>query len=181
MNNLSITKFTKDDIKSVYTVFELSIADAFHKEGIEDCEEDIIIQVEEKKKLINSLLDNKESGLYFLVAKVDDNVIGTISFGPCGDAIKNSTNNELNSIGELGSLYILPDYQDKGVGTALINSMIKYIHGLGIKEFCLDSGYSGAQKRWTRKFGKPYKIAKDYWGEEADNMVWLCRVSDYLK
>lgn len=125
MNNLSITKFTKDDIKSVYTVFELSIADDFHKEGIEDCED--------------------------------------------------------NSVGELGSLYILPDYQDKGVGTALINSMIKYIHGLGIKEFCLDSGYSGAQKRWTRKFGKPYKIAKDYWGEEADNMVWLCRVSDYLK
>lgn len=51
---------------------------------------------------------------------------------------------------------------------------------LGIEEFCFDSGYRNAQKRWLKKFGKPYKIAKDYWGEDGDNMIWLCKVKDYI-
>ena len=181
INNLSITKPTKNDIKSAYTVFEVSITDTFEKDGAGDYKEEILSEIEYKKNILSSSVNNPNSEFYFLVAKVKDNVIGTISFGPCGEAIKKSTNNELNSIWELGSLYILPDYQDKGVGSALINSMMNYINELGFKEFCLDSGFKLAQKRWIRKFGKPYIIAKDYWGEDADNMVWLCKVSDYLR
>lgn len=181
INNLSIERLTKDDIKSAYTVFEVSITDAFQKEGIGDFKEDILREIQHKKNLLNSALDNPDSKIYFLVAKVADKVIGTISFGPCGNDIKNSTNGELDSIGELGSLYILPDYQNKGVGSELINSMINHLNKLGIEEFCLDSGYSRAQERWIKKFSKPYIIAKDYWGEDADNMVWLCKVRDYIK
>lgn len=180
INNLSIITPTKEDIKLAYDVFEVSITDAFKREGPDFLEEDIIRQIEEKKKLINSLLDNKKLGVYFLVAKINRKVIGTISFGPCGKDIRKCTNNELKSIGELGSLYILPSYQGKGVGSALINSMIKYLNELGIEEFCFDSGYRNAQKRWLKKFGKPYKIEKDYWGEDGDNMIWLCKVKDYI-
>lgn len=180
INNLTIIRPTKDDIESAYTTFEVSIADAFEKEEIEDSKEDILREIQHKKNLLNSSLNDPDSKVHFLVAKVENKVIGIVSFGPCGKDIKNCTNNEFDSIGELGSLYILPDYQDKGVGSKLINSMLKYLNKLGIEEFCFDSGYSRAQKRWIKKFGKPYIIAKDYWGEDGDNMIWLCKVKDYI-
>ena len=121
---------------------------------------------------------NPDSEVHFLVAKIDNRVIGTISFGPCGSDIKKCTNNELDAIGELGSLCVLPDFQGKGVGSALIHAMIKYLAELGVRYFCLDSGYQQAQRKWLRKFGEPYRIAKDYWGKGLDHMVWLYRVVD---
>ena len=181
INNLTIIIPTKDDLKSTYNVFEESITDAFEKEGLGHLKEDILNEIEYKKHLINSSVDSIDSDIYFFVAKIDDNVIGTISFGTCGNDIKKCTNNQLDTIGELGSLYVLPDYQCKGVGSALIYTMIEYLHKLEIKQFCLDSGYRGAQKRWLRKFGEPYKVVKDYWGENNDHMIWLCEVINHIR
>lgn len=181
MKDLLIVKPTKKDIESAYHVFEVTIADAFEKEGLGYLKEDILREIECKKNLITYSLENPDSNIYFLVAKIYDNVIGTISFGPCGNDIKKCTNNQLDTIGELGSLYVLPHFQGKGVGSVLIHSMVKYLHVLGIEQFCLDSGYKHAQKKWLRKFGEPYKIVKDYWGKDFDHMVWLCNVIDYVK
>ena len=181
MNGILIVKPTKKDIKSAYSVFEITITDAFEKEGLGYLKEDILKEIEYKKNLFTYSLENPDSNIYFLVAKIDDKVIGTISFGPCGSDIKKCTNNQLDGVGELGSLYVLPNFQDKGVGSALIYSMIKYLHELGVKQFCLDSGYKHAQRKWLRKFGEPYIIEKDYWGKDFDHMVWLCNVDDYIK
>lgn len=180
IKDLLILKPTKEDLTPAYYVFEASIKDAFEKEGIGDLKEDILYEIEDKKSLLKNSVENKDSGIYFLVAKSGDKVIGTISFGPCGSEIKKCTNNQLDTIGELGSLYILPEYQGKGIGSVLIHSMLKFVYSLGIKEFCLDSGYKRAQEKWIRKFGEPYKIAKDYWGKDSDHMVWLCNVIDYV-
>jgi len=62
------------------------------------------------------------------------------------------------------------------VGSALINAMVAHLYKQGLDQFCLDSGYKRAQKRWLRKFGEPYKVVKDYWGPDIDNMIWLCKV-----
>lgn len=180
INDLSIVKPTKDDIKLVQYVFESSITDAFDKEGLGHMKKEILREIEFKKELITLTVENLASEVDFLVAKISNDVIGTISFGPCGSDIKKCTNNELDTIKELGSLYVLPNFQGKGVGSALIHSMIKYISELGIDQFCLDSGYKNAQKKWLRKFGEPYKIVKDYWGKNSDHMIWLCNVIDYV-
>ena len=179
MKDLLIVRPTKKDINSAYDVFEASITDAFEKEGLGHLKEDILKEIQYKKDLLNFSVDNTDSEVCFFVAKMDGKVIGTISFGPCGDDIKKCTNNQLSTVGELGSLYVLPNYQGKGVGSSLISAMIEYIYKIGVEQFCLDSGYKRAQKRWLRKFGEPYKIAKDYWGEEADFMIWLCKTIDY--
>jgi GNAT superfamily N-acetyltransferase len=181
MDDVFIIKPTKEDRKSVYEVFEVSIRDAFEKEGLGDLKKDILAEIENKRNLFSYSLDNKDSDVCFLVAKLDEHVIGTISFGPCGSDIKKCTNYQLDTIGELGSLYVLPHYQGQGVGSALIHAMIKHLHELGIEQFCLDSGYKRAQRKWLRKFGEPYKIVKDYWGKDFDHMVWLCKVNDYVK
>jgi GNAT superfamily N-acetyltransferase len=140
MDDVFIIKPTKEDIKSAYDVFEVSIRDAFEKEGLGDLKEDILAEIENKSNLFSYSLDNKDLDVFFLVAKLDERVIGTISFGPCGTDIKKCTNHELDAIGELGSLYVLPHYQGHGVGSILIHAMIKYLHELGIEQFCLDSG-----------------------------------------
>ncbi|NLV92316.1 MAG: GNAT family N-acetyltransferase [Firmicutes bacterium] len=181
LSNLVIAKPTRKDIESAYDVFATTITDAFEKEDIGHLKEDISKEIQHKKKLMAYAVANPDSEVHFLVAKIDNRVIGTISFGPCGSDIKKCTNNELDAIGELGSLCVLPDFQGKGVGSALIHAMIKYLAELGVRYFCLDSGYQQAQRKWLRKFGEPYRIAKDYWGKGLDHMVWLCRVVDHVK
>lgn len=181
IKDLIISRPIKGDIESAYKVFEASIGDAFEKEGLGSLQEDIYEQVKYKKNLLDESLDLPNSDTYFLVAKTNDTVIGTISFGPCGEDIKKCVESKFHSVGELGSLYILPDYQNQGIGSLLISAMIDYLSKQGISQFCLDSGYKRAQKRWLRKFGEPYKEVKDYWGSGNNHMIWLCKVSDFIK
>ena len=87
------------------------------------------------------------------------------------------TGHQLDAVGELGSLYILPEYQGQGIGSALIGELLEFLREQGIDRFCLDSGYQRAQRRWLQKFGEPYITVKDYWGPDSVHMVWLCTVS----
>ncbi len=177
-HGLRIEKPVSADLESAYTVFELAIALAFDQEGvIEDATQEIAY----KKSLIRQSVEENDSNTVFMVAKLDGRVIGTISFGPCGDDIRKCTNSGLETVGELGGLYVLPEYQGQGVGSALISEMLMYLHNKGVKQFCLDCGLKGAQKRWLRKFGEPYKVAKNYWGKDADHLIWLCDVVDYVQ
>lgn len=181
INGLVITNLTQADIKSTVQVFETSIPDAFEKEGLGLSKEVIHREIEHKKYLLDASLDPTDSDTYFIITKLKETVIGTISFGSCGEDIIKCTENRLDDIGELGSLFVLPCYQDQGVGSALINAMVAHLYKQGIGQFCLDSGYKRAQKRWLRKFGEPYKVVKDYWGPDYDHMIWLCKVIDYIK
>ena len=180
LNQLTIVRPTKEDIKSIYNVFEKTITNAFEKEGISYLKDDILDEIESKKQLLHIALLNNDTTVYFLVARINNEVIGTISYSPCNDDVKKFTNNKLEYIGELGSLYVLPNYQNMGVASELIHSLIEHLHKIGVKQFCLDCGYKLAQKRWLKKFGNPYKIVKDYWGKDYDHMIWLCDVKDYI-
>ncbi|AET61223.1 acetyltransferase [Paenibacillus terrae HPL-003] len=179
-HQLSINTLTQDDIQSVCQLFKYSISDAFKKEGLGHLQDDIQKEVENKKQMANASLNPVNSDTYFLVAKIAGAVVGTISFAPCGEDIRSCTGNQLNDVGELGSLYVLPSYQGQGVGSALIKELMAYLRKQGIDQFCLDSGYKRAQTRWLRKFGEPYKAVKDYWGPDSVHMVWFCKVSDYI-
>lgn len=181
MDGFSIVKRAKSDLESGYDLFQRTIRDAFEQEGLGDLEAEIAAEIECKQTLLRCALENPEPDVHFLVAKIDDTVIGTVSYGPCGKDIRRCTKNQLKEIGELGSLYVLPEYQGRGVGSALIEAMIRYLHELGIEYFCLDSGYKHAQGKWLRKFGAPFIVAKDYWGQGGDHIVWLCKVAEYIK
>ncbi|MGC7871998.1 GNAT family N-acetyltransferase [Desulfosporosinus sp. SYSU MS00001] len=176
IKGLVISNLTQAEIRGASLVFETTIPDAFNNEGLGHRKEDILREITYKKQLLESSLDKSSLSIYFMIAKLNETVIGTISFSSCGEDIKKCTENQLNNIGELGSLFILPPYQGQGVGSELINTMLKHLSEQGIDWFCLDSGYKIAQKRWLRKFGEPYKVVKDYWGPNYDHMIWLCRV-----
>jgi GNAT superfamily N-acetyltransferase len=179
MGTVKIEKLMLEDLKSAEIVFETAIPDAFVKEGLTLMDEAIQNEISSKKQMLVESLEDQEGELRFLVAKLDHRVIGTISFGPCGNDILKCTDNALSGVGELGSLYVLPEYQNKGVGSSLIHAMLQSMHENNISQFCLDSGYKRAQKRWIRKFGKPYKVVEDYWGPGFEHMIWLCRVDHF--
>lgn len=183
VNGLVISNPTQADIKLVYQLFETSIPIAFENEGLGHSKADIHKEIEHKKHLLDKSLELTDShtNIFFLIAKLDETVVGTISFGSCGEDIKKCTENQLEDVGELGSLFVLPHLQGLGVGSALISAIVAHLYKQGIKQFCLDSGYKLAQKRWLRKFGEPYKVVKDYWGPDYDHMIWLCNVIDFIK
>jgi len=181
LQNLSIRPPASVEIRQIHRVFELAIKDAFMQEGLETHQEDIQHEINHKQERLANALHAHEPELQFLVARAYDEVIGTISYGPSGPLISECTDGQLKDVGELGSLYILPDYQNRGIGSALIREMVQQLDKQGIEQFCLDSGYRRAQVRWTRKFGPPYAVMKDRWGPDSPHMVWLCQVRDWIK
>lgn len=184
-----IRRPSRADELSVCRVFEQAIADAFAKEGLSDSEDDIAYEISHKSARLRAALDAAEAedreaerssrGVpdqpFFLIAERGGEAVGAISFGLCSEFIRELSEGRLNGVGELGSLYIRPDDQNRGIGSRLIGAMMQELRARGIESFCLDSGYGRAQKRWRRKFGEPYIWAEDYWGPGAHHAVWHCR------
>jgi GNAT superfamily N-acetyltransferase len=127
-------------------------------------------------QLLMKDLQSNGKDYYFILAVVDDQIIGTAGFGPSGEMIREMTNGALASVLEIGSLYVHPDYQGKGVGSGLIDAILEIFRNQKIEEFCLDTGFPTAQKVWIKKFGKPTTWLKDYWGKGSDHMIWHVRI-----
>lgn len=189
VEDIVIVPLVPADREGACRVFERTIPEAFAGEGLEHLIEEIREEIEGKKRLVDAALriaagldppqpwhQAAEEAVFFLVARSVREVVGTISFGPCGKEIAECTRHALDDVGELGSLYVLPAYQGQGIGAALIQALAEELKGRGIERFCLDSGYKRAQQKWLRKFGEPYAVAKNYWGPGQDHMVWLCSV-----
>lgn len=162
-------------------LFELCIPDTFRREKIDHLTQTCSDEIEYKCRLIEDALTEKKLGFTFWVAKQKDKVLGIISYGPCGEDIKRCSQESLTHLGELGSLYVLPEFQNQGLGSALIKAMVTELMALGIQEFCLDSGYPEAQKRWRQKFGEPVIEVKDYWGQGMTHCVWVCQCAKIIK
>lgn len=173
IENLSIIKLTEKDFEGAYEVIKITIPYAYNLCDLE-ADEEVKAMINYKRDLMKQSISNDEP--IFFIAKHNDKVIGTISFTTCSEDIKICTNNEITDLGEMGGLYILPEYQGKGIGSTLINYLIAYLKKQGIEEVCLESGYKQAQPKWIRKFGEPYVIAKDYWAPGLDNMVWKYKI-----
>lgn len=178
MANIVIEKPKRSDIEKIKYLFKETITTAFIKEGIGHLTEDITNDINEKiHKLMRSFQD--DSDVIFLIAKIDDVVVGTISYGPPNNDIRKITNNELNNMGEIGSIYVLPEFQGKGIASKLVKEMLSILDKKQVTAFCLDCGLKNAQQIWLKKFGKPYIIREDYWGKNSHHMIWLCNVSDF--
>jgi GNAT superfamily N-acetyltransferase len=177
---LTITQFSLSDFKQACHVFETVIPVAYKQEGIGHLTDDMREEIEQKINMLRSALEENEPKTRFWLAKQNGVVVGTISFGPSNEDLNACTDHQLAQVGEVGSLYVLPGYQGRGIASALIKEVAVYLHSRGIEEFCLDSGYRRAQEKWKQKFGLPYAAVKNYWGPGTVHMVWLSRVSNFL-
>lgn len=180
MINVEIRRPTIEETKQLNEFFRIVIIDTYTKEGIGEKLDDINEEIKVKEKYLESDFESNGEKRYFLIAFVDEKIIGSIEFGPASDLIISCTNNAFKELVEIGTVFVHPDYQRIGVGNLLLNKIYSTLHKKGIEEFCLDSGYTSAQKIWKKKFGEPDFLLKDYWCEGYDHMIWRNNISDWI-
>ncbi|HEL2030490.1 MULTISPECIES: GNAT family N-acetyltransferase [Bacillota] len=103
-------------------------------------------------------------------------IVGTIEYGPASDLINSCTHGKYKNLYEIGTVFVRPDYQGQGIGNLLLNAMIQELQCKGIKEFCMDSGYSNAQKIWRKRFGEPEYFLENYWAEGQHHLIWKIKI-----
>jgi len=182
MKNISISRLTEQDLLSVVDFFRYTITDTYIKDGIDVSDEgDLNELIEKKKDHLNDDLSTNGSKRIFFLAKSDTKIIGTISSATPTDSeqiIKLLSGIDLSDVADICDVYILPEYQGKGVGTLLFNAMLLYLLGKGVKRFSLDSGYKLAVKYWTSRLGEPTRFFEDYWGKGEHQAVWVKDIVD---
>ncbi len=180
MNSVMIRRPLEEDVKDLNNFFRLVVTDTFHKEGIGDLLKDMEEEIKAKKSCLNSDMKSGGKERYFLIALHGEKIIGSIEYGPASDLIKKCTDQALKDLYEVGTVFVHPDYQKKGIGNQLVAAIYLTLRNKGIEEFCLDSGYKHSQKVWRKKFGEPDYLLKDYWGEGAHHMIWRIKVNSIL-
>jgi GNAT superfamily N-acetyltransferase len=181
MTNIKISRPEAEDIELTNNFFRIVIEDTFERNGIADLRDMIKEEIENKRLFLNEDIESDGKYRYFLIAKEGSKIVGSIAYGPSNGLIVSCTSGDLKEVVEIGTVFVHPDYQRNGIGSRMLNMVVKELEKKGIKEFCLDSGYTIAQKIWVKKFGMPQYHLKDYWGENADHMIWRIKVEDVLK
>lgn len=180
MINIEINRPKFEDIELINDFFEIVLRNTFERNEISDLVDLLAAEIEDKRICLNQDIESNGKNRYFLIAKENDKIVGSVEYGPSNELIISCTNSELKDLVEIGTVFVHPDYQKKGIGSRLLSLIFEELEKKGIKEFCLDSGYRSAQKIWIKKFGNPQYHLRDYWGENADHMVWRVRVEDVI-
>ncbi|MBN2897275.1 MAG: GNAT family N-acetyltransferase [Clostridia bacterium] len=159
------------DVDEMGRFFEVVIPHTFVKEGLPSDHETALEEIVEKKKQLLGYLNRDVASDYFIALK-EGRIVGTIWYGPSGDLIKEGSCGTLGHLGEIGTVFVLPEYQGQRIGKQMMAHMSTILLQKGISAVTLDSGYAHAQKVWQHLFGQPKFVMKDQWGEGIDHMIW---------
>jgi GNAT superfamily N-acetyltransferase len=170
---IQITRPGPADIDDIRSLFAETIRNTFEYEGIaHSCADDLTAEIENQNRLLDRDISSHGRDEYFLIAKSDHRIIGTIACGPANQLIRTYLQFDADITREIKSMYVLPQCQGRGVGSLLLEKILRYMRDNGHKRFCLDCGYKKAQKFWIRKLGKPTMVVRDHFGPGAHYMIW---------
>lgn len=175
--NINITRPQKEDVEELNRLFAAGILDAFHQDGIDD-NDGIRVEVEKQLSLLQQDLESQGSEVYFLLARTEAEIVGTIAYGEPNNLIRDNLAIDWQGIPEITSVYVLPAFQGQGVGTLLFNSILCCLQYKNVAKFCLDGGYKKSQRFWIKRLGDPTVTLKDYWGKGLDHLIWLRNLQD---
>jgi len=178
MDGVRIRRPKVNDLKELNSFFEVMIIDTFRKNGFGDELEGIKRELDDKIKYISEDINSKGKERFFLLACYKNEIIGTIAAGPCSELIKGGSNGELSDVIEIGTVFVKPEFQFKGIGKLMLNAMYLALTGRGVEAVSIDSGYPSAQKVWIKKYGEPNYVMKDQWGEGYDHLIWYIEIAD---
>ena len=178
MTDLEITRPQIEDTEAINEFFKIVLLDTFEKNNISDLTDLIAEEIECKRHYLEQDLQSGGKDRFFLIVKAEGKVIGSIEYGSPNEVIMDCTKGEYKDIKEIGTVFVHPEYQNKGIGSMMLRLMFDELKSKGMNEFCLDSGYKTAQKTWNKKLGTPAYILKDFWGEGADHMIWRVNIEN---
>lgn len=159
-----------EDKLKLKTLFQCVIKDTYEKEGLSHMTDEINDEVHQKMVYLEQDLESDGEIQHFLIAESEEQIIGCAAYGPSSHLIYDHIA-ELKDVLELGSVFVHPNYQNQRIGKQLVTAVLNDLSKVA-DQFCLDSGYTIAKKIWTKRFGKPQLILKDYWGEGFDHYIW---------
>ncbi|WP_059173048.1 GNAT family N-acetyltransferase [Bacillus sp. FJAT-27445] len=174
--DIEMKRPVSSDNEELLRFFRTVITDTYEKEGISGKVDDLEEEIKTKEAYLKKDLETGGKERYFLIAKIGGNIIGSIEFGPASSIIQECTLSELKGFMEVGTVFVHPDFQRRGIGNSLLEAIFFAMKSRGIETCCLDSGYKNAQQIWKKKFGEPDYLLKDYWGEGFDHMIWRIRI-----
>lgn len=190
-----IRKIRASDLDSAMNLYRFCIPIAFYAEAAEvNWDDEIDKELKVKLDLLHQAVYGDGQGVRCLVAAVpseaslDLGIVGIIAHYPLGKEIRTALGSRGQGItpeaawettGELGALYVHPDYQGQGIASQLIRAMAITLEANGVEAFALDSGFSKAISKWLKKFGPAYHIAKDFWGPGKDHYLWHCKTQAF--
>lgn len=180
MNNIDIRRAVMSDQDKLNTFFDLVLQDTFEKNQLIEIHGLLEEEKIDKRRCLEQDFLTGGRERYFLIAWLEDEVVGCIEYGSANELILTCTQNELREMLEIGTIFVKPCYQRRGVGKLLLRSILETLKFDGVKEVCFDSGYKTAQKIWKRTFGEPKYFLEDYWEKDAHHMVWVIEVEKEL-
>jgi len=179
--DIKIVRPKKEDVDQIHHLFIKTVKNNFQQEEILDSSGDLIEGViEDLLKVLKQDLDNDGENEYHLIAKANDEIIGTIACGKPNQIILENIKLDLSKTPEIKSVYILPKFQGKRIGRLLFNNILTHLDKNGVKAFCLDSGYHNAQKFWKRKLGDPICTLPEYWTPNHHHMIWYSEIEKLI-
>lgn len=175
--DIFITRPQTEDTEEIYNLFKIVIADAFKQDGIDD-NNGIQEEVEKQSGFLDQDFKSHGNDVFFLIARTEKQIVGTIAYSKANHLIKDSLKIDLQNVPEITTVYILPEFQGKGIGSLLFNAILISLLHKNVDEICLDGGYKKSQSYWIKKLGNPTVILKDHWGKGLDHLVWHCKLKD---
>lgn len=176
MNDIVIRRPGIEEKDLLYVFFETVLVNTFEVNGLSDFKDLLLEEIEDKKRCINQDFETRGRDRYFLIAEYKGAIVGSIEYGLSNDLLNECTNYEFKDLLEIGTVFVHPAYQKKGISSILLQSLFQVLKENNIEEICLDSGYKIAQKIWCKRFGEPEYFLKDYWGKDSHHMVWRVKV-----
>ena len=169
-----------NELEQIHQFFATVISSTFQKEGLTDLKAEMKDEIETKKIFLLEDFESNGEKRFFLFAYIDNQIIGSIAYGEPNSIIIEESKDQMSHVPEIGSMLVLPGYQNQGIGNKLLQAIFKSLRDKGLSEFCFDSGYKQAQIIWTKKFGEPLVFLENYWGENSHHMIWRKQLSDVL-
>lgn len=174
MKKIILRRPEPTDTPALHLFFLHVIQDTFAKEGLAELGDDQNHEWATKKKYLADDLESQGQKRFFWLAEDEETkeIIGTIEYGEANDFIQQTLKEDLSNCPEIGTVYVHPNYQNRGIGTKLMKKMLTTLVLKNVPSFCLDSGYKQAQMIWQKKFGQPDFVLEHFWGSNSHHMIW---------
>lgn len=180
MKDITIRRPGIEERESIHTFFEEMLVDTFEKNNVSDMKELLQEEILDKKRYIAQDFETEGEERFFLLAEHKGEIIGSIEYGPSNDLLNSCTGGEFKDMLEIGTVFVRPDWQKRGISVLLMYSLFEELKEKRVEEVCFDSGYKIAQGIWCKRFGSPAYYLENYWGEGFHHMVWRVKVKEAL-
>lgn len=181
MEGVKIEKASIDDRDAINKFFEIVLRHTFEVNAIAELDWILNEEIEDKRLCLEQYYESDGEDRFFLIASMDNKIVSSIEYGLSNKLLNDCTKGELKDMLEVGTVFVHPDYQKRGIGSLMLRSIFDELLSKGIKTICFDSGYKSAQKIWKKKFGEPEYFLKDYWAKDSHHMVWVIDIEEAIK